>query len=144
MQVKISLSPEFKDPLAEIHTESVTEEVQNAVSLLQTEPSLITAQIDNRIAVLRPEEIYMVRVEGGDTILYGKAQTYYSRKRLYEIAERLGPGFLQIAKSTLVNLSYLDSVEAGFNGTLLLRLKNGCKDYVSRKYLPAFKQHLGL
>ena len=28
--------------------------------------------------------------------------------------------------------------------TLLLKLKNGCKDYVSRKYLPEFKKYLGL
>ena len=49
---------------------------------------------------------------------------------------------MQISKSTLVNLSYLDSIEAGFNGTLLLKLKNGCKDYVSRKYLPEFKKYL--
>ena len=51
---------------------------------------------------------------------------------------------MQISKSTLVNLAYMDSVEAGFNGTLLLKLKNGCKDYVSRTYLPKFKKYLGL
>ena len=39
---------------------------------------------------------------------------------------------------------YMDSIEGGFSGTLLLTLKNGCKDYVSRKYLPGFKKYLGL
>ena len=43
-----------------------------------------------------------------------------------------------------VNLSYLDSIEPGLGGTMLLKLKNGCKDYVSRKYLPDFKRYLGL
>ena len=67
-----------------------------------------------------------------------------SRKRLSEMQQQLGAGFMQISKSTLVNLSYMSNVEAGFSGTLLLKLKNGCKDYVSRKYLPEFKKYLGL
>jgi len=58
--------------------------------------------------------------------------------------QQLGAGFMQISKSTLINLSYMSNVEAGFSGTLLLKLKNGCKDYVSRKYLSKFKKYLGL
>jgi hypothetical protein len=84
------------------------------------------------------------RVEDGDTILYGITQKFRSRKRLYELSFQLGKQFMQISKSTLVNLSYLDSIQPGFGGTMLLKLKNGCKDYVSRKYLPAFKNYLGL
>ena len=86
----------------------------------------------------------MVRVENKDTIIYGKEHRSRCRKRLYEMQQQLGAGFMQISKSTLVNLSYMSNVEAGFSGTLLLKLKNGCKDYVSRKYLPEFKKYLGL
>lgn len=99
---------------------------------------------ENDIVILQPKEIYMVRVENKDTIIYGKEHRYRSRKRLYEMQQQLGAGFMQISKSTLVNLSYMSNVEAGFSGTLLLKLKNGCKDYVSRKYLPEFKKYLGL
>mgnify|MGYP002891869244 FL=1 len=99
---------------------------------------------DSDIIILQPKEIYMVRVENKDTIIYGKEHRYRSRKRLCEMQQQLGAGFMQISKSTLVNLSYMNNVEAGFSGTLLLKLKNGCKDYVSRKYLPEFKKYLGL
>ena len=75
---------------------------------------------------------------------YGEKQNYRSRKRLYEIGQQLGKQFMQISKSTLINLSYMDSIEPGFSGTLLLKLKNECKDYVSRTYLPEFKKYLGL
>ena len=51
---------------------------------------------------------------------------------------------MRISKATLVNLSYMDSIEPGFGGTLLLKMKNGCKDYVSRTYLKEFKKYLGL
>ena len=38
----------------------------------------------------------------------------------------------------------MDYVEPTLGGLMLLVLKNGCRDHISRKYLPAFKQYLGL
>ena len=144
MKVNVEISEAYKVPYAVIYTAEVTTDVQRAMDILGSEDAPITAQKEDRIMILQAEDIYMVRVEGGKTVIYGKKETWHSTKRLYEIAGRLGAGFMQISKSTLVNLSYLSSVEAGFNRTLLLHLKNGTKDYVSRKYLPAFKQYLGL
>ena len=145
MRVSIDISAEYKDPFAVIHTDKVTDEIQRAVDVLGTSETPITAlQNEEDIIVLQPKDIYMVRVEDGDTIIYGAKQKYRSRKRLYELAEQLGKQFMQISKTTLINLSYMDSIEPGFSGTLLLKLKNGNKDYVSRKYLPEFKKYLGL
>ena len=98
----------------------------------------ITDSMDTSLSMLK--ELF----EEGDTMIYGAKQKYRSRKRLYELAEQLGKQFMQISKTTLINLSYMDSIEPGFSGTLQLKLKNGNKDYVSRKYLPEFKKYLGL
>lgn len=145
MKVKIDISAEYKEPFAVIHTDKVTDEIQRIVDVLGTSETPITAlQNEEDIIVLQPKDIYMVRVEDGDTIIYGARQKYRSRKRLYELARQLGKQFMQISKTTLINLSYMDSIEPGFSGTLLLKLKNGNKDYVSRKYLPEFKKYLGL
>ena len=145
MKVSIELSPEYRIPYAVIYVDKITDEIQKIMESISRQETPITAlQNEENLVVLQPEEIYMVRVEAGDTILFGKCSKYRSRKRLYELEKQLGKQFMQISKSTLVNLSYLDSIEAGFNGTLLLKLKNGCKDYVSRKYLPEFKKYLGL
>lgn len=51
---------------------------------------------------------------------------------------------MRISKGTLANLNYLDYVESTLGGLMLLVLKNGCKECISRKYLPTFKQYLGL
>ncbi len=145
MKVSIDISTEYKDPFAVIHTDKVTDEVQRAVDLLGANETPVTAfRNEEDIVVLKPEEIYMVRVEDGDTIIYGAKTQYRSRRRLYELSSQLGSKFMQISKTTLINLSYMDSIEPGFSGTLLLKLKNGNKDYVSRKYLPEFKRYLGL
>lgn len=145
MKVNIDISAEYREPFAVIHTDKVTDEIQRMIDVFSNSETPVTAfQNEEDIVVLQPNEIYMVRVEDGDTMIYGARDRYRSRKRLYELAQQLGKQFMQISKTTLVNLSYMDSIEPGFSGTLLLKLKNGSKDYVSRKYLPEFKKYLGL
>ena len=145
MKISVDISAEYKEPYAVIYTDKLTDEIQHMIDMFSMSETPITAlQNEEDLVVLQPGEIYMVRVENGDTIIYGEKQKYRSRKRLYELDQQLGRQFMQISKSTLINLSYMDSIEPGFSGTLLLKQKNGCKDYVSRKYLPEFKKYLGL
>ena len=145
MKVTVDISPEYKEPYAVIYTDKVTEEIQRMIDIFSTNEAPITALLNEEdIIVLQSKEIYMVRVENGDTYIYGEKNKYRSRKRLYELGAQLGSQFMQISKSTLVNLSYMDSIEPGFSGTLLLKLRNGSSDYVSRTYLPSFKKYLGL
>lgn len=145
MKVTVDISNEYKEPYAVIHTDKITEEIQRIIDNFQVNEAPITAlQNEEDMIVLQPNEIYMVRVESGDTMIYGAKNKYRSRKRLYELGAQLGSQFMQISKSTLINLSYMDSIEPGFSGTLLLKLKNGSSDYVSRTYLSAFKKYLGL
>ena len=145
MKVEIRLSKEIAEPYVVIHTDEITDEIAQMVKRIEDmKPKVITAKIDDRLVILQPEEIYMVRVEDEKTFLYGERERYLSRKRLYELEEDMGEGFLRISKSTLVNLKYLDSVEPSFSGVMLLRLKNQCQEYVSRKYLPDLKRYLGL
>ena len=145
MKVSVDISPEHTEPYAVIYTSQMTDEIQRLLEVFGNSESPITALLNEEdLIILQPKDIYMVRVENGDTIIYGEKQAYRSRKRLYELAQQLGKQFKQISKSTLINLSYMDSIEPGFSGTLLLKLRNGCKDYVSRTYLPELKKYLGL
>ena len=145
MKISVDISAEYKEPYAVIYTDKLTDEIQHMIDMFSMSETPITAlQNEEDLVVLQPGEIYMIRVENGDTIIYGEKQKYRSRKRLYELGQQLGKQFMQISKSTLINLSYMDSIEPGFSGTLLLKQKNGCKDFVSRKYLPEFKKYLGL
>ena len=145
MKVTVEIASQYNPPYAVIYADEMNSEIQRAMDTLESDSAPITAQAGERMVILQPAEISMVRVENTQTMIYDlKKNGYYSNRRLYEIGDRLGGDFLQISKSTLVNRSCLGGVEAGFNGTLLLHLKNGLKDYVSRKYLPAFKQYLGL
>jgi energy-coupling factor transporter ATP-binding protein EcfA2 len=105
MKVSIELSPEYRIPYAVIYVDKITDEIQKIMESFSRQETPITAlQNEDNLVVLQPEEIYMVRVEAGDTILFGKCSKYRSRKRLYELEKQLGNQFMQISKSTLVNL----------------------------------------
>ena len=145
MKVEIKVMPEAKEPYAVIYASEITPEIRRAAALLEKEiPDVIPVKENDSIIVLRPDEIYMVRVENEKTVVYTKTKRYDGGRRLYEFEEILGKGFMRISKGTLTNLHYLDYVESTLGGLMLLVLKNGCKECISRKYLPAFKQYLGL
>lgn len=76
--------------------------------------------------------------------VYTRTKRFDSGRRLYEFEDMLGVSFMRISKSVLINLQYLECVEPTLGGLMMVTLKNGCKECISRKYLPAFKKYLGL
>ena len=75
MKVSIELSPEYRIPYAVIYADKITDEIQKIMESFSRQETPITAlQNEENLVVLQPEEIYMVRVEAGDTILLGSVQ----------------------------------------------------------------------
>lgn len=146
MKVEIKISDSTEIPYAVIYTSKLTEEIQNALNILQNDEKPVITATDSRetIAVLEPSEIFMVRVEEQKTIIYSENEKYKSSKRLYEIENMLGNGFMKISKTTIINLKKIKCVEPSFKGMFYIVMKNGLKDYISRTYLPQFKKYLGM
>ncbi|MEG1867506.1 MAG: LytTR family DNA-binding domain-containing protein [Clostridiales bacterium] len=144
LKVEIKLSHEIKEAYAVIFGNSITEEIQKAVGFLEAQETIITANDNGKIVILEPKEIYMIRVEASEIIIYCEKEKYTTKKRLYELGAQLGTDFMQISKSAFINLKKIDCVEPCFNGMMMLKLKNNASEYISRKYLPEFKKYLGL
>lgn len=144
LKVELKISKEVKEPYAVIYSDSLTDEITSAVMYLENTGKIITGEDNGRIAVLQPSEIYMVRVENERTVIYGENKKFISPKRLYQIEQQLGNGFMKISKSTVINLSHIKCVEPSFKSMMSLVMKNGLKDWISRKYLPDFKKYLGI
>lgn len=144
MRVDIEISSEVQQPYAIIYTAEVTKEIQDAVIAMEGNYHVITASDHDKIVILNPDEIYMARVENEQVVFYGEKRQYLSNKRLYQVAAQLGKDFIQISRFTIINLKCIDSVRPCFNGLMQIFLKNGVTDYISRKYLPSFKEYLGL
>lgn len=145
MKVNIVVDSELEEEYAEIHVRCVTDEITRLSELIQGKNQVITGTDEyERIVVIEEAEIVALHAEKKWCRIYTDTANYSCRKRLYEIENMLGKDYMRISKSIIVNLRKIESVEAVFNGMLLLRMKNGYKEYVSRTYLPNMKDYLGL
>jgi len=145
MRVEIKISEDIAEPYAVLYANAMTQELRQVAASIEQRENIISVTDENeRIVILRPDDIYLIRTEGAKLTIYCAYKSYTSRKRLYELAAQLGGGFMQISKSAFINLKYIDSVQSCFNSMMKLKLKNGSEEYISRTYLPAFKKYLGL
>ena len=68
VKVEIKLTEQEHDPYAVIYTREITPANRNAVMLLEQESPNVISVVDNeRIIILQPEEITMIRVENERT-----------------------------------------------------------------------------
>lgn len=145
MKVNVVVEPDLEEEYVEIHVRQVTNEITRLSELMQDRSRIITGTDEyERTVVIDESDIVTLHAEKKWCRIYTDVANYSCRKRLYEVENMLGVDFMRISKSIIVNLRKIESVEAVFNGMLLLRMNNGTKEYVSRTYLPKMKEYLGL
>lgn len=148
MKVECKISADYKEPYAILHINRMTEAVAEIISMLEkentTSPTLIASK-DRKTYFIKPEDISLVRTEGREIVCYDKhGNRYLLDKPLYELERILNICFVRVSKSTIVNINQINHVEASFNGTMELVMKNGITDYISRSFRKRFKERLGL
>lgn len=148
MKVECKISADYKEPYAVLHINKMTESVAEIISMLEKETAnalTLIATKDKKTYFIKPEDISLVRTEGRDIVCYDKRKNrYLLDKPLYELENVLDMDFVRISKSAIVNINQINHVEASFNGTMELVMKNGVKDYISRSFRKSFKERLGL
>ena len=143
MKVEIKVLPEAKEPYAVIYASEITE-IRRTAALLETKNSGVVSVMENSASSCfapmkstwcgwkTKRRSYIPRRSGITAASGCMRFEEIAWKRIYENLK----GTLQTCLP--------DYVESTLGGLLLLVLKNGCKECISRKYLPAFKQYLGL
>lgn len=99
---------------------------------------------DKTMVKLSPDEIFAFTVENNKVVAICAKSKYETRLRLYEIIDNLNENFIKINQSTLINLTKIERFDASISGALLIVLKNGYRDYVSRRELKTVKERFGL
>ena len=147
MRVDMNISESIKEPYAVINSDELTPEIAalaREIAAFGNGRNVIIGNLDERMVIIEPEKIVLIRVESEKVYVVTEDETYRVGKRMYELLEVLGKEFMQVSKSAAINLSYLESVEPSFNGIMLLHMKNGEKEYISRKYVPVLRKYLGI
>ena len=143
MKVEIKQTAEAVEPYAVIYCREIDDPVLSAAEMLRHDGGdVITAYDDERIVVIKRKDLFMIRAEDGRTRLYTEKAVCDSARPLRDF-ESLA-GFMRISKFCIINLEEIKCFDPMFSGTMQVTLKNGLKDYISRKYLPDMKRYLGL
>jgi len=153
MRVEIEVNPDITEETAILRVPKMTSELMAIVEMLedindhstQDKSHLLVAKKDDKVFLIDPNKVDIIRTEGGKIILYDhKAQAYALTKSLSEILEQLPSQFVRISKSAIVNTSRVDHLSTSFDRTMYIIMENGVHDYITRKYLGDFKARLGM
>lgn len=144
MKVNIEVSSAYREPEIIIRTDKVTEEINRLVAMLDSASRPIIVKKDDVKIIIKPEEIYLLRVEAEGLAIYLESDRYISKDSLKSFEERLPKNFIRISKQVIINADKLKRVEAGFNASLTVFLENSLKDYVTRNYIALLKNYLGI
>lgn len=102
-------------------------------------------QMDDRIYMVKVEEILAIEVNQGETTVYTEEKEYKTTDPLTAWEEKLpNPPFMRVHRSYLVNLDKIIEIQPWFNQTYQLTIKNDLKIPVSRSYVQLFKKQIGL
>lgn len=115
----------------------------NYLKELKQRGHLIGYQNDRMYSVLVHDIVY---IEGlsKECYFFTEDQEYLSEYKLYELEEKLaGTSIIRISKSMLVNICFIEYIQAEANMKYGLYMKNNIKLTLSRKYVQAFKKKIG-
>ena len=108
------------------------------------ERSLLPIKTSDRIVTIKMNTLIKIEVQATSLTYYTTAEVVKTTGRLYQVLEGLNDNFVQVSRHAIINLNYLESIENGFAGNMIVRLANNLKTDVSRKYLPELEKELGL
>ena len=120
-------------------------EVAQLLKLLGNRTSRrLMVQREEEQFVLDTAQIVFLETADNRVLVHTAAETYESKQKLYELMEQLrSHSFVQVSKSTIVNLAFVKSIQAEFSGNYLIKLKNRKEKLtLSRKYFREFKEQI--
>lgn len=146
MEVEIKIDDSRTEPKVIILTASVTEEIGRlAQRLSEKNPGIISGSKDEKLEVIGQEDMIRIYASGGKVFAVTEKGEYTVRLRLYEIEERLDPGFfVRISNSEIINLRKVKNFDLSFTGTICVEFAGGSVSYVSRRYVSKIKKVLGI
>ena len=108
------------------------------------ERSLLPIKTNDRIVTIKMNTLIKIEVQATSLTYYTTAEVVKTTGRLYQVLEVLNDNFVQVSRHSIINLNYLESIENGFAGNMIVMLANNLKTDVTRKYLPELEKELGL
>ncbi len=144
MQVKIKKVDTVSEERAEICAVSITEEIRNAIDVLEHKQQRIPVTGSESTVLCPLSCIYYFDSVDNHTFVYTKDNCFETGYRLYELEGILSCDFFRCSKSMIINIRKIASVKAEINARMRATLLNGEAVIISRNYVKDLKEKLGI
>lgn len=117
-----------QEPEVILRGDTESREAKAVFATLNHAPSFgkLVLQNEDESFLVDPADIRYFEASQGRTYAVTDTGRHESKEKLYELAAALNSkGFIQINKSTVVNINYVRSIAAEFSGNYTARLKGG-------------------
>lgn len=122
---------------------SLDDDVQNLKNLLYSATQKIKCSLDGQKCLLTASQIYYIESVDKHTFVYCNEKVYSCEMRLYQLLELLSlSGFVQVSKSCIINIHFLEHIKPLRNSRLEATLSSGDRITITRKYLPTIRAKL--
>lgn len=150
MKVFFKTNTKIKNPNYEVHvvsdkkTEAIAALVEDIQNLHAGAQILYVKDMQRKtITPVDQNTIISIEVQVDLVTVVTKTKKYVERARLYKVRESLdNETFVQISKSGIVNLRYLDHVAFENDGTTVAILRNQQRMVITRTYFRTFNNQL--
>ena len=119
---------------------ALTDEIESLVNKSTAE---LVGFAHGATAILCGADIYCFTIENNKVYAITAQEQWQVRERLYTLEELFGRDFIRIHQSCLVQVKQIARFEASIGGALMVVLKNGYRDYISRRQLKVVKERMG-
>lgn len=146
----MKLTIKYNDNLSEdeivIQANSQLQDLSDITNIIEQKysPNIFKGRKNEQTYFIKQQDIVCFRIENKVLYFYTATERYSLNDRLYSVKEQLTLNFLQISKSEIININYINYLQLKRNGIIEIKFKNNDFTYSSRRYLKIIKEVLKL
>ena len=143
MKIILKEDKSLTESIIDITYNIFDQRIKRVVELVKTNGVQLKGEKEGSIHLMPSSDIYYIESVDNVSFLYSELDIFESREKLYSLNNQLkNTSFIQINKSTILNMDYLKSVSPLSNYRLEAQLDNDEKIIISRHYMKNVKQYL--
>ncbi len=145
MKVHIEIDEILKETEVLIRTPEVDSTVTQLIEKIsKNDKQTINVNSGNKVILLEPAEV--VRIFSGDKKVFVKTENgiFTIKQALYEIENILPKEFVRISGSEIINIKMVKDFDLNIAGSIFVNFKNGDRTNVSRRFISAIKEKIGV
>jgi DNA-binding LytR/AlgR family response regulator len=145
IKIIIEKIPDGIEPEIIIKCNEVDDSLLHLIHSIKSTSKKLVGIIDSQMHIVDPNDVFYFEAVDNKVFIYCKEKIFESKLKLYEIEKIYEDrDFFRASKSTILNITKINSVCPLFYGRFEALLQNGEKVVISRQYVPVLKRKLGL